>query len=221
MSITPYSGLLSASVDNTCTLLQSLFTNATDETGAAITVTVQSVFSPEALALPAVLVSFEPNESMHEGSLGLVSVDTSAKGTWHIRAPNSRILLDVRTTLLSQTWFLVDALYSGISAAYAVLTNGQTIEAYIKVMLASSGLTFQKFGKPIFPKPLFSEPRPEGQVYAAQLPVIVDMETSWTSPAVAGPSTITIQNNVVTGYPALPLIDTLPPALVVNPAFSL
>ena len=102
-------------------------------------------------------------------------------------------MLDVYALLYAQRQYIVDAILAAIPFAVYQPASGPPIENAIVQGMYARGVMLRGWRGVRFVKPRFSEPRPFGQYYTAEMRLRADIEQIVAIPRVAvGQATVTI-----------------------------
>lgn len=181
----------------------------TDEFSQPFTVQMRGAFSTERRMVPNVVVSYRPGATNHYSGRNLADFNpNTGRYVYGIYQLGARLRYTVQGRNEAEREWLVDSLATAFTGlVFTQPSTGVFANNNLVDYLGSQGIVVTGWDAPDYPEPVLSDtaaPRPEGQVYEATFPVIVDVSLTYEMAGrSASAATLNSAYSVATN-PALP-----------------
>lgn len=162
----------------------------TDEMGHPFEVQMRGKFSTERRNIPNVTVGYRPGRATLFSGQGIIGLDPdSGMYLYGIYLFDGRLNFTVQGRNEAEREWLIDTLATGFTGlVFADPNTGRSANNNLVDYLFSQGVVATGWDTVDYPDPVVPDeasPRPEGQVYEATLPVIVDVSLAYLMPGVS------------------------------------
>jgi hypothetical protein len=167
-----------------------------DEFGQPFTIQMRGPFSTERRLVPNVTVTFRPGRATFYGGNNIADFDeASGMFLYGIYMFDSKIRFTIQGRNEAEREWLLDTMSTAFTGlAFTQPSTGVIAINNLVSYLGSQGIIVKGWDDPEYSDPVYSDiasPRPEGQIYEATLPIIVDVSLTYLLPGVSA-ATVTM-----------------------------